>query len=264
MAYTKRKGRGFSRRVSKRRNNFRRRRFGRRVLKAFRKYRKPTFSVRRMYKNMEKPTYAMFCIVDPATPLGSQNGYNAILQNGALQLADFSTCAGYNEFIAIYNLYRIVKVNYRYEFQPLPFNLINTTYDPTTTVTTNLGFYQKTPEWIFWKDTSGDSTIYTGATLADWNIMMNRDHKHFKRTNNLDISWKPRPLTVAYESGISTAEITMKRNPWVNCSETGLDYFGMNLYINNSENANIGVSNNVPQTLRLTRTIYVEFKQRQL
>ncbi|QBX89295.1 capsid protein [Apis mellifera virus-9] len=250
-------------RLSKRR--YSKRRFARRLKRRSGGSRKKTYSIGRINRNMSMPTFAKFVKITNNFTLGNQNSYNAIKTNTTYDASYWNQETGFSEMFSIYQKYRIVKLQLKYEFFPPPYvwgNALYTTASGSSLELQRDFHYQRKPEWAFWKDTTGKSPIYA-ASESGWEDIMNRDKVHVKRSNFLNISWKPVPHIESEESSVTSGQFPSQSNPWLSTDETGINYYGMNVYLNNANNEKpTALNGTAVQKLRFHEIAYIEFKDR--
>ena len=203
---------------------YRRRRLRRRA-RPLRRYRRPRYNLSSRRRSSRKTpratrvvtrTFKVLTNNTRAIKWDDAQGEGAVI---ALKLAEYSTA---NDEASHYDQYRINWAKFSFK----PSGTLNGPYQDEI-VENGLSVGKLGPPMIgAYVDHDDDATVPSSI-----NACITRGGKMATWPNKLTMKWKPRPLTMLYESTATTAYGLRSRSTWVDCTDTACPHYGLKSYL---------------------------------
>lgn len=198
----------------------------RRRARPLRRYRRPRYNLRRRRRSSRSTpratrvvtrTYKTLLSTTRVVQWDSPQGEGTAL---AIKLTDYSAAS---DEAAHYDQFRINWAKWTFK----PSGALNTPYQEDSVYDSSRATGKLGPPIIAgYVDQDDDSTVPSSI-----NACITRGGKMATWPNKLTMKWKPRPLTMLYESVSTTAYGLRSRPTWVDSSDTACPHYGIKTYI---------------------------------
>lgn len=197
----------------------------RRRARPLRRYRRPRYNLRRRRQSSRSTpratrvvtrTYKTLLSTSRVVQWDSAQGEGTAL---AIKLTDYSAAS---DEAAHYDQYRVNWAKWTFK----PSGALNTPYQDEAVLAAPSVGKLGPPMIAAYVDHDDDSTVPSSI-----NACITRGGKMATWPNKLTMKWKPRPLTMLYESVATTAYGLRSRPTWVDCSDSACPHYGIKTYI---------------------------------